>query len=240
MWHFVVGVRDFDEIRIYRDGVLESTSTLSGWDYDLSGTSQLGSKIGAIWDWNDSAEASTVYKHYKGLIDDVRVYNYALPYDDPDYVDILDLAAMGPLVATVDAGEDIEFNWKPGRTLELSGTVTDLGAPDDKTILWTMESGPDEVTFDPADSAATSVSFSGQGIYVLKLTVIDPDAAEPISDTVQVTVNAPTCEDVKNDGLNLANDLDGDCYVGLSDLKIILENYLMCNDPLDPSCEWPF
>ena len=74
LWHFVVGVRELDEIRIYRDGVLDATTGVPA-DYDLSGTSQWHSRIGAIAKADDP---NLIYKGFDGLIDDVRVYDRAL------------------------------------------------------------------------------------------------------------------------------------------------------------------
>ena len=250
-WHFIVGIRDGGEIRIYRDGVLEGTNTGPPADYDLSGTSQANSYIGIITKWNGQrpGEADSLYKQFNGLIDDVRVYNYALAVDDPGYDSIRSLMAMGPIVATVDAGPDDEFNWKPtSRSISLVGVVTDPGAnPEANIVVWTTESvtgtiDPDaEARFTPEDAAETTATFPEAGVYVLKLTVLDPDApGVDIWDTVRITVNAPTCDDVTTDGRLLVYDFDGDCYIGLSDLKVILENYLKCNDPLDPACPWPF
>ena len=94
--------------------------------------------------------------HLNGLIDDVRVYNYALPlHDEPEYDSISKLTAMGGLVAKVDAGEDIVFNWKPGVKTTVAAIITDLGAPNPMTILWSTESGPGEAEFDDPMSMTT-------------------------------------------------------------------------------------
>lgn len=234
-WHLIVGVRDGGEIRIYRDGVLEGTNSGPSDDYDLSGTSQHGSYIGMLTDNRDS----TLYKHLDGLIDDVRVYNYALPLDgDPAYDSILSLTAMGPIVATVDAGPDADFTWRPGWELALGGAISDLGADNPMIVLWTTESGPGEATFISPSDPVSMVTFPAGGTYVLKLTVIDEDVT--VEDTVSITVIAPTCEDVVADGLLLATDLNGDCRVDLGDLAIMLANWAMCNDPIDAACDWPF
>ncbi len=236
-WHFAAGVRDGNVIRIYVDGVLHQTTNLPA-GYNLSGTSQTNSYIGV--GVNFATGPAAVYKHLNGLVDDVRVYNYALPLtDDPGYDSILTLTAMGPLLATVDAGADITFNWKPGVKTQVSGTITDFGAPDpDMMIMWSQESGPGKAEFDDPMSAVTMVGFDEAGVYILKLTVFDEGTN--VEDTVQVTVVAPTCADVIADGLLFATDLDGDCYVGLSDLALMLANWAQCNDPADADCTWPF
>ena len=77
VWHHVVGTRNAGEVRIYVDAVLDGTNTLPA-RYDLSGTSQHSAYVGVITDNNDAA----LIKYYVGLIDDVRIYNYALGKDE--------------------------------------------------------------------------------------------------------------------------------------------------------------
>ncbi|MBE0534697.1 MAG: LamG domain-containing protein [Phycisphaerae bacterium] len=237
-WHFAAGVRDGGVIRVYVDGVLQGTTALPA-GYNLSGTSQTNSYIGVGVNFANGPAA--VYKHLNGLVDDVRVYNYALALEDePQYDSIRSLTAMGPLLAKVDAGANINFNWKPTLKTQLNGQITDLGRPSETTIVWSTEQGPGdaEAAFDDPGSLDTLVGFPRSGVYTLKLAVYDEGVW--VDDTVQVTVNAPTCANVIADGLLLVTDLDGDCYVGLSDLAILLANWAQCNDPADVHCTWPF
>jgi len=44
------------------------------------------------------------------------------------------------------------------------------------------------------------------------------------------------CEDVLKYGLRLDSDYNGDCYVNLGDLKVIVDDWLNCNDPCNPEC----
>ncbi|MBE0537193.1 MAG: LamG domain-containing protein [Phycisphaerae bacterium] len=237
-WHFAAGVRDGSVIRVYVDGVLQGSTNLPA-NYDLSGASQTNSYIGVGVNFANGPAA--VYKHLNGLVDDVRVYNHALALEDePQYDSILSLTAMGPLLAKVDAGANINFNWKPTLKTQLNGQITDLGRPSETTIVWSTEQGPDdaEAAFDDPGSLDTLVGFPRSGVYTLKLAVRDEGLW--VDDTVQVTVNAPTCNNVITDGLLLVTDLDGDCYVGLSDLAILLANWAQCNDPAVVGCDWPF
>ena len=253
-WHFIVGMREGGEIRIYRDGVLEGTNTGPPADFDLSGSSQHGSYIGVITDYNEPN--ATIYKHLDGQADDVRVYNYALPLDAVGYESILSLAAMGPIVADVDAGTDFEINWKPVGTppAPLDGTIIDNGAFPVTSGLWNTEDGPlneagtaiQEASFTDGTDPLTTVTFPAAGVYTLKLEAFDPDAVTGenpggiVSDSVVVTVIAPTCAEVIGDGLIFDLDFDEDCEIGLSDFAVILADYLECNDPLDAACPWPF
>jgi hypothetical protein len=63
-WHLVVGTYDGTNARIYVDGALQSTSATSGAT-NLSGLLYVGDNFGNSNFW-------------KGLIDDVRVYNRVL------------------------------------------------------------------------------------------------------------------------------------------------------------------
>jgi len=83
-WHHVVGLRKRAELLVYVDGVLDASNTLPA-SYDLSGTSQHNAYVGAITDHTD-ATGNTLEKFYNGLIDDLRIYNYALSDPEAGYV----------------------------------------------------------------------------------------------------------------------------------------------------------
>lgn len=92
-WHHIVGMRKGSKIYIYVDGDKEDSEGLkNGTDYDLSGTSQHAALIGAIWD-HDDGDNPFVDKFWDGLIDEVRVYDYAV--DDPEELLYLSLAVSG-------------------------------------------------------------------------------------------------------------------------------------------------
>ena len=74
-WHHVIGLRNGTALRVYVDGVLGGTNTLPA-DYDLSGTVQHNAYIGAVTDHRD-ASGQTLHKYFIGLIDDLRIYDYA-------------------------------------------------------------------------------------------------------------------------------------------------------------------
>jgi hypothetical protein len=73
-WHHVVGIRDENSLRVYVDGFPDGAAVALSGSYDLSGTSQANAYIGAGWNF----ETSVVQKFLTGMIDEVRVYNYAL------------------------------------------------------------------------------------------------------------------------------------------------------------------
>jgi hypothetical protein len=72
-WHHVVGIRNGTGLQVYVNGVLDGTNTVPV-GYDLSGTSQHNAYIGAITDFTNGS----LIKYFVGLIDDVRIYDYAL------------------------------------------------------------------------------------------------------------------------------------------------------------------
>ena len=41
-------------------------------------------------------------------------------------------------------------------------------------------------------------------------------------------------------GYSLDMDFNDDCYVDMGDLAVFLADWLRCNLPIDPNCEWPF
>ena len=61
-------------MRIYVDGFQDGSDNALPDGYDLSGTSQANAYIGVGWNF----ETSVVQKFFVGVIDEVRVYNYAL------------------------------------------------------------------------------------------------------------------------------------------------------------------
>jgi hypothetical protein len=73
-WHHIVGIRDGSSIRIYVDGFQDGADVALPDGYDLSGTSQANAYIGAGWHLPNSE----MIKFFVGVIDDVRVYDYAL------------------------------------------------------------------------------------------------------------------------------------------------------------------
>jgi RHS repeat-associated protein len=98
---------------------------------------------------------------------------------------------------TADAGPDHTITL-PTDTTALEGAASDDGLPAGSTlaVTWTKVSGPDAVTFADPHSAATSATFGGEGVYVLRLTASDGQLSS--SDTTTVTViarnQAPTVE----------------------------------------------
>ena len=94
--------------------------------------------------------------------------------------------------------------------------------------------------------------------YTLTVAGIEPDLVffngertnfQTIPNGASVTINGsgellfvaePTiCSDVLYLGYNITGDLNGDCYVSLSDFALFSQNWLRCIDPNNPECQAP-
>jgi hypothetical protein len=84
-WHHLAGTYDGNDLMLYIDGALEANSTYAG-SIDSSGA--------AVYIGSNQEQAG---RFYEGLIDDVRIYNYALSGEE-----IGGLLCSGPIVGDVD------------------------------------------------------------------------------------------------------------------------------------------
>ena len=240
LWHHIVGVKDGDQQSIYRDGILDNTGTIDT-GYDLSGTVQWNSYIGVITD----NQTGTIYRHLDGQVDDVRIYNYALPEDAVGYDSIRSLTATGRLAPDVDAGPDQFKYLLTGELLTMAGSYTDPGLPGILNPVWSTVSGPEgaSAVFTDPNSPVSTAGFPVSGVYVLRLTVEDVDLGIFIADDVTVEALTPLCADVATEGLLNIADVSGptygepDCYVNLYDVVYFAENFMRCYDPQDNECE---
>ncbi|MEK7950938.1 DUF5060 domain-containing protein [Luteolibacter soli] len=94
---------------------------------------------------------------------------------------------------TVTAGADRQA-FLTGETVSfpLEGVVSDDGLPDpaELAVAWTMVSGPAPVTFAQPNAAATQITFTTGGTYVLSLAANDSDL--DAHDEITVTISLPT------------------------------------------------
>jgi hypothetical protein len=76
-------------------------------------------------------------------------------------------------------------------SLALEGVISDDGLPDPATLTatWSMASGPAPVTFSQSHAAATQVTFTAAGTYVLSLAADDGDL--DAHDELVVTIELP-------------------------------------------------
>ncbi len=127
-------------------------------------------------------------------------------------------------------------------------TVEDDGLPTGSTLtqLWTVVSKPAgaSVVFDPDDNGNLeqsvavnpTVTIDATGTYVLRLTADDED----LTHFDQMTIQAPSCESIKQAGFQLPGDIDGDCDVDLADVAALAVDWAGCNDPQVLACDRPF
>jgi len=116
--------------------------------------------------------------------------------------DVIVIVSAANVAPTVNAGPDKSIGL-PTNTVQLSGTVTDDGKPTNTvTISWSMVSGPAAVTFNPANAAVTTATFTKDGQYPLRLTA--SDGALSNFDDVVVNVFPPNKAPVANAGADQA------------------------------------
>ena len=91
---------------------------------------------------------------------------------------------------TVNAGTDQSITLPS--SANLAGSASDDGLPSNTlTVSWSQVSGPGTSTFVDASNATTSVSFSTDGTYVLRLTANDGDLASTDDMTITVAPEPP-------------------------------------------------
>jgi hypothetical protein len=112
-WYHVAAMREGTTISVYVNGVLDGTNTVPA-GYDLSGTSQHNSLIGAMTSHTDGS----LIKYYVGVIDDERIYNHALTEVEIQVAmkGTVWPYAIGPVPADGEMNADTWANlsWSPG------------------------------------------------------------------------------------------------------------------------------
>ena len=189
-------------------------------------------------------------KVWNGLLDEIKVYNYALPIDDATYLDIRELAAEAPLPAQVDAGPDRQIELQIPIIATTEGTSEDYGLPGTLIYEWTTISRPaiadSNAVFTNDAALVTDVTFPEFGVWELQLTVFDVDLGIITdTDTVFLILVSPDCSDVIAADLSLICDISGplgvpDCRCDLWDVAAFAADYKRCNNPQAPGCEDPW
>ncbi|MGJ8677448.1 MAG: PKD domain-containing protein, partial [Akkermansiaceae bacterium] len=90
----------------------------------------------------------------------------------------------------VDAGSAI-YASDVSDLISLSGSVYDAEG-DDLSVSWSFVSGPGSLTFGDVEFLSSTVSFSSEGTYVLKLAVSDGEHL--VEDTVSIFINNAVCQ----------------------------------------------
>jgi len=146
-----------------------------------------------VVDWNDLG--LFVAQWLQSPCDEGNGWCAGADLDESSNVDFLDYAILaanwevvGNCSPVVDAGADQEITLPESAILD--GTVSDDGLPNPPgavTTLWTVVSGPNDVTFGDANQVDTTASFVEAGEYVLRLTAYDGELTT--YDEVTITVN---------------------------------------------------
>ncbi len=234
-WQHVAGVFDGanHQMKIYIDGILDSTADMPV-GYTL-GTGTMPLQIG------NRADAERMWP---GMVDDLRVYNYAL-----SDAEILALAAQGDKAPLITAGPDQTVFYK-GVPVQMNATrLIDDGMPAPLSLTWQVAQvptgvDPASVVFSDTTAEDPTVTFpTVPGIYVLRLAATD--GVYNLMDEITVSLTIPTCENVLTDKLGMAADLSGpngtpDCYINIYDFAVIANNWLECNNPADTGCTFPY
>jgi hypothetical protein len=164
------------------NGRILPTTTLTvptGTPPSFSGTGYIGNSAAANRNW-------------VGLLEDIRIYDRIL---SPAEVQVLASVPPTNLAPAVFAGTNQIVVW-PG-SVDLAGTVSDDGNPNPPgavALAWSQVSGPGAAAFARTNAAATAVSFSSAGNYVLQLAADDGQARTAgnvsIAAVIQPTVQA--------------------------------------------------
>ena len=145
----------------------------SGTSYDPDGDEIGLQSLGAHEHWNNATDKQ--YSRNLGTADGIELISFMLTNHSPQ----------------VDAGSD-QTVIPPQDTVNLEGTVSDDGLPVPPgavTAIWSKVAGAGKVAFGDANSVMTTATFSGSGVYQLRLTADDGELSN--SDHVIITVVMP-------------------------------------------------
>ena len=108
---------------------------------------------------------------------------------------------------TVSAGDDQEIQL-PTNSVSLSGNVSDDGLPQPPgavSLLWSKVSGIGDVTFSAASEVNTTATFSGAGVYILRL-FADDGGLSVYDDVTVLVVEANQAPIASNDSYDAKQD----------------------------------
>lgn len=157
---------------------------------------------------------------FSGQLDEISLYRR--PLNPEEVYNIYASASVGKCPdannLTVYAGPSVSI---ATNTALLSGLVDENGQPAGANVQmqWTEYAGPGPVAFGNPTSAATPVTFSANGIYILQLSA--NNGVEESSGLVEVRVNVP-CDDVDLSGLSAWWPADGTAQEVMSGNTAIL------------------
>ncbi|HSP43518.1 MAG TPA: LamG-like jellyroll fold domain-containing protein, partial [Luteolibacter sp.] len=173
-WHHVACVREGGDGRVFIDGVESAAGT---------GTARMLQAESTISAGYDTVSFSA---YLDATVDDVRIYQEALVAAQITRI------AAAPKIALGEPVVSGEIIVPEGAGLMLG---VEAGSPSGPApaIAWSLVSGPGAVVFDDPSAAATGVSFSATGTYLLRASAIsgNDDVSRDISVTYGCTAITP-------------------------------------------------
>jgi M6 family metalloprotease-like protein len=162
----------------------------SGSDYTALGTSltlPAGAAVATLVvnPVNDALTEGTEYV----VVSLATSANYALGAASFASVVIADNDTPPTIVVAQPAAKAVQL--AAGVGLHLAALATDDGAPNPLAFTWAKFSGPGAVTFGTPAAAATTATFSANGLYILRISVTDGQFTVFDEVTVQVGGFAP-------------------------------------------------
>ena len=122
-------------------------------------------------------------------------------------------------------------------TAVVSATVTDDGLVNPTpALIWEQIDGPATVTIDPNNADNFTVDLPATGTYTFKLTADDGELVSTA--TTEIFVGETPCDaaQAKPDYEANVADLNGNCYVDMTDFATFASNWLICNPSMDAAC----
>lgn len=214
VWHHIAAVFDGDAMRIYMDGLQQTTMYASGQINLTDHPLYLGTKT----------PQAPSGDYFKGYLDDIRIYSVGLT--EPQ---VRQLARQGdnllPAILDIHHRDDRLISVLGSSPLD--AVIYDVNG-DSLTCQWTESSASPYVTFSP-DAAAQNpvVTFAQAGDYTLQLEVSD-GSGQSVVQTTDFHLSQLNCAAVKSMNHRMAGDVNRDCYVNLQDLLTLCAGWLNC------------
>jgi hypothetical protein len=123
-----------------------------------------------------------------------------------------------------ESGPEYVYSFVPQGNGQVTATLSNMTADLDVFVLQGTCGQNSCIAY--GDSFATFNAMSGTQYYI----VVDGYAGASGIYTLEVTCSGGMCE------VKLAGDVNGDCYVNFTDLAIMANNWLKCNNTMDPEC----
>jgi len=126
-------------------------------------------------------------------------------------VNILDSGTNHPPTVRITQPRRAEVGLPLGSGLHLAAEVSDDGAPDSWSVLWTRVSGPGTATFGQASSLESTVAFSASGRHTLRCTATDSGGLAASAEVTVVVAPGETpwsAQDIGITGTNATGSVD--------------------------------